>query len=45
MGKTEAEWSESVVSFVKSRMKTAGVTYKEMANRWRIMASKRQRLR
>ncbi len=33
MGKTEEQWRDSVVSFVKTSMKTAGVTYKEMAAR------------
>lgn len=33
MGKTEEQWRESVVTFVKSRMKAAGVTYVEMARR------------
>ena len=33
MGKTEAEWQQSVTNFIKRQMKAAGVTYVEMAKR------------
>ena len=33
MGKTEEQWRELVVSFVKDKMKEAGVTYEEMVQR------------